>query len=166
MLLLNPSSFNLSNSEPTSPLYLPANYRSTSDILQRTPEELAAASKAATNLARIKANNKLKWEAMGWEVRPDGFPISDRKPEDCKSYSAECRHTYKDTFLAWDFLADLDVLGESVQVVDRWDMREKSLPGLLGVEEDDIVRTFLYSLCFLEIQLVTDILIFLVRIQR
>lgn len=138
---MNPKSFDLPDFDPTSDLFLPAKYHSTSEIIERTPSEISAAAHHASNLAKIQAENKLKWEAKGWEVRADGFPISDLKAEDCKSYSAECRHTYKDTFLAWDFLVDLDKLGDKVKVVDRWDMREKSLPTMLGVAEEDIVRS-------------------------
>lgn len=47
-------------------------------------------------------------------------PITNLTAKDCKSYSAECRHTYIDSFLSWSFLVDLDKAQREVSVFDRW----------------------------------------------
>lgn len=154
---MNPNSFDLPIDDVNSGLNKPANYNSTSEIIPRTPEEILATENHIKNLAKIKSQNRIKWESKGWIVRPDGFPISDLTSEECKSYSAECRHTYQDTFLAWDFLANLDQLDGVVKVVDRWDMREKSLLNLLAVEEDDIVSLILRVLHILCVEFVSTI---------
>jgi len=45
--------------------------------------------------------------------------------------------------LSYDFVVDLEKVREvGVEVVDRWDMRERAIEGLLGVEEKDIVSRF------------------------
>lgn len=93
----------------------------------------------AERMAAAKAHNKAKWEKLGYEVRPDGFPITELTAKECKSYSPECRHTYKDTFLAWDSLVDLEKVSSDVKLVDRWDVREGALQELLGLEKDDFV---------------------------
>jgi len=79
------------------------------------------------------------YASLGYDVRPDGFPITNLTAAECKSYSPECRHTYKDTFLAWDFLVDIKSVEDKVKVVDRWDMRESAVEEILGVKRDDIV---------------------------
>ena len=76
-------------------------------------------------------------------MRSDGYPITNLSAAECKSYSAECRHTYKDTFLSWDMLVDLSKVKEEVKLVDRWDIRERAIEKLLNVTSDDVVRTSL-----------------------
>ena len=131
MVVMNPSSFGLPPHSFSDPLYLPAHYESAipsahfNDSLPPPP----------------KTDKAQHWRDLGWEVRPDGYPITNLTAADCKSYSAECRHTYKDTFLAWDFLVELDKVKEVVGVIDRWDIRERALEGLLNVTKDDIVRS-------------------------
>jgi hypothetical protein len=49
--------------------------------------------------------------------------------------------TYKDTFLAWDFLVDLNKFDGIVKLVDRWDVRERALEPLLNITAEDIVRS-------------------------
>lgn len=137
---MHPTSFGLpaSSLESEPAAFLPANY---SDIL---PPHIPNAADLAhiRDLTALKAKNAALWESQGWVVRPDGYPITNRTEAECKSYSVECRFTYKDTFLAWDFLGDLDELETGrgkVKLVDRWDMREKSIEKILGVKRDDIV---------------------------
>ena len=139
ILQLNPTSFNLSTLTDSSPLNLAANYSS-------TVSAFPCPSCAADNITLVEAHlaalakNREKWISQGYEVRPDGYPITELTASECKSYSPECRHTYRDTFLSYDFIADLKKVREvGVEVVDRWDMREKAIEGLLGVEEEDIV---------------------------
>lgn len=138
-MLLNPASFNISDLSEASPLNLPANYPST---LASFPCPTCAADdpdRIAERLEHASATRK-NWLAKGYKLRPDGYPITELTAEECKSYSPECRHTYRDTFLSYDFLCDLEkVREEGVEIVDRWDMREKAIEGLLGVEEKDIV---------------------------
>lgn len=134
MVVMNPSSFGLPPHRSSDPLYLPAHY----------PSAVPAANFNTSTLPFSPATNRTQhWHDLGWKVRPDGYPITNLTAADCKSYSVECRHTYKDTFLAWDFLADLDKVGELVGVVDRWDIRERAIEGLLNVTKDDIVRSTL-----------------------
>lgn len=147
---MHPTSFGLpaSSLESDPAAFLSANY---SDILP--PHVLNAADLAhIRDLAALKAKNKALWESQGWVVRPDGYPITNRTEGECKSYSVECRYTYKDTFLAWDFLGDLDELETGrgkVKLVDRWDMREKSIEKILGVGKDDIVSLLPFDLILL-----------------
>ena len=136
MVLINTPSFNLPTQDPESPLFLPANFASPVELdgLAPTPPDPAVvAAKHAHHMAALQA----QWP--DFEIRPDGFPITNLTSADCKSYSIECRHTYKDTFLSWDFLVDLDPVAKKVPVVDRFDMREKMIEPLLGVTADDIV---------------------------
>lgn len=60
---------------------------------------------------------------------------------ECKSYSVECRHTYKDSFLSWDWIADLSKIEAAVRLVDRWDVRDRALEELLGVTAEDVVSS-------------------------
>ncbi|GAA6022512.1 hypothetical protein JCM11491_001701 [Sporobolomyces phaffii] len=138
VMLVNPSSFNLSNLAASSPVNLPANYSST---VESFPCPTCAADDPAHIAERVRheTDKREKWLAQGYELRPDGFPITELTAAECKSYSPECRHTYRDTFMSYDFLVDLDrVRMEGVEIVDRWDMREKAVEDLLGVEADDI----------------------------
>ncbi|GAA5993871.1 hypothetical protein JCM5350_006827 [Sporobolomyces pararoseus] len=138
IMLLNPASFNISDLSEASPLNLPANYPST---LASFPCPTCAADdpdRIAERLEHASVTRK-NWLAKGYKLRPDGYPITELTAEECKSYSPECRHTYRDTFLSYNFLCDLEkVKEEGVEIVDRWDMREKAIEGLLGVEEKDI----------------------------
>ncbi|KAL8286288.1 hypothetical protein RQP46_004776 [Phenoliferia psychrophenolica] len=72
---------------------------------------------------------KARWASKGFEVASDGYPITNLTAKDCKSYSAECRHTYIDSFLSWSFLVDLDKAQH---------MRERSIESLLGVQPEDV----------------------------
>ncbi|GAA6046619.1 hypothetical protein JCM3770_006243 [Rhodotorula araucariae] len=139
IMLATPASFNLSTLSPDSPLNLPAPFASSAteypcpSCTADKPKDIAEAAAYAD--AKIA-----KWREAGFEVRPDGYPIiPGLKAEDCKSYSPECRFTYRDTFLAWDFLVDLDKARDfGVEVVDRWDLREGALVDQLGVTADDV----------------------------
>ncbi|GAA5875903.1 hypothetical protein JCM16303_004037 [Sporobolomyces ruberrimus] len=138
IMLLNPSSFNLSSLVDSSPLNLAANYSST---VSSFPCPTCAGDdpvRIADRLDHMAATRE-KWRAKGYELRADGYPITELTAAECKSYSPECRHTYRDTFMSYDFLVDLDkVRKEGVEIVDRWDMREKAIEGLLGAEGKDI----------------------------
>ncbi|BGP28789.1 hypothetical protein JCM10296v2_000525 [Rhodotorula toruloides] len=139
IMLSTPSSFNISTLTPSSPLNDPASFPST---LSSFPCPTCVADNA-THLALVSAANErklAKWREKGYEVRPDGFPIVPGLGEkDCKSYSPECRFTYKDTFLSWDWLVDLEkAREEGVRLVDRWDMRERAVMDLLEVKKDDV----------------------------
>lgn len=139
-MLTNPASFNLSTVSPDSPLNRPASFASsTSDY--PCPTCAADNSTLLAEVAAATAAKLSKWREAGYEVRPDGAPIiPGLKPEDCKSYSPECRFTYRDTFLSWDFLVDLDRARKDVgvEVVDRWDVREGALVEQLGVDDSDV----------------------------
>lgn len=139
-MLTNPASFNLSTVSPDSPLNRPASFASsTSDY--PCPTCAADNSTLLAEVAAATAAKLSKWREAGYEVRPDGAPIiPGLKPEDCKSYSPECRFTYRDTFLSWDFLVDLDRARKDVgvEVVDRWDVRERALVEQLGVDDSDV----------------------------
>jgi hypothetical protein len=61
--------------------------------------------------------------------------------DECKSYAKECRATYQDTFVAWDFLVDLKVPERLVRLVDRFNMSREYLHELVGAtKEEDVVR--------------------------
>lgn len=135
MMLMNPSAFNVTPS-PSSPLWLPGNYTSSAKLpgLAPNPALLAAtAERAAQHLAIQKTKYSM------WEIRPDGYPITNLTAKECKSYSVECRHTYKDTFLGWEFLVNFDGIARELGVVDRFDIREKAVEGLLGITPDEVV---------------------------
>lgn len=139
-LSTNPASFGLASDFLTnSPLSEPIVYPSVNDN-SSLAEALQADSDLHENAALAARLRKVEaWAKLGWETRPDGFPITNLTAQECKSYSPECRHTYRDTFLAWDFLVDLEAVGAKVRVADRWDMRERALEESLGVGRDDIV---------------------------
>lgn len=139
VMLSNPGSFNLSDVDETAPLNRAADYPST---LASFPCPTCDADDPVRVAERLRhdAETREKWLAMGYKLRPDGYPITELTAAECKSYKPECRHTYRDTFMSYDFLVDLDkVRDEGVDIVERWDMREKAIEGLLGVEEQDIV---------------------------
>lgn len=151
-MLLNPSSFNITTLTSSSPLNEPGTFASSTSF----PCSNCDADDAEL-LAHREAFNKAKKEKyveMGYVVREDGYPIvPGLDASSCKSYSAECRFTYQDTFLAWDFLVDIDRATEvGVNVVDRWDMREKAVEGLLGIGPEEVVRSSLPSLPSLEVR--------------
>ncbi|BGP36535.1 hypothetical protein JCM10449v2_000436 [Rhodotorula kratochvilovae] len=139
IMLTNPASFNLSTLTPDSPLNLPAPFPSTADEYP-CPSCTADNATRIAEIAAVTEAKMSKWREAGYEVRPDGYPIiPGLKAEDCKSYSPECRFTYRDTFLAWDFLVDLDKARDlGVEIVDRWDLRERALLDQLGVTADDV----------------------------
>ncbi|GAA5897373.1 hypothetical protein JCM6882_001870 [Rhodosporidiobolus microsporus] len=139
IMLLNPSSFNLSSLEPTSPLNLAGTFRSSAPDFP-CPSCDADNSTLLEERAAANEAKRRKWAEQGYDVRPDGYPIVPSvDAASCKSYSVECRWTYNDTFLAWDFLVDIDRAREvGVNVVDRWDMREKAVEELLGVKTEDV----------------------------
>lgn len=124
----------------SSPLNAPAPYVS-SNVDYPIFNGTALAAERAALVAAALAISNAKWAAKGFDVRPDGFPISNLTAKECKSYSAECRHTYRDTVLAWDFLVDLGKVRSEVDVVDRWDVRERAVEGLLGVRPEEIVSS-------------------------
>ncbi|GAA5971093.1 hypothetical protein JCM21900_000395 [Sporobolomyces salmonicolor] len=139
IMLLNPASFNLSTLTADSPLNLPADFPSTITSFPCPSCSADNATLVTQNAAAIAAKHA-KWAAMGYELRPDGYPKTNLTASECKSYSPECRHSYLDTFLAWDFLVDLDEAKKTgVDVVDRWDVRENALLTLLNVTKEDIV---------------------------
>lgn len=91
------------------------------------------------NMEAAIAERKAYWESLGYtEFRPDGYPITNLTAADCKSYTPECRHTYKDTFLSWDSLVNLDKAASMVKLIDRWDIRERAVQELLNVTADEI----------------------------
>ncbi|GAA5896363.1 uncharacterized protein JCM6883_006880 [Sporobolomyces salmoneus] len=138
IMLLNPGSFNLSSIDEPSPLNLPANYSSTLTSFPCPTCDADDPEKIADHLRQLEERRE-KWLAKGYKLRVDGFPTTELTAAECKSYSPECRHTYRDTFISYDFLVDLDKVREQgVEIVDRWDTREKAIEGLLGVEEKDI----------------------------
>jgi hypothetical protein len=146
---LNPSSFNISTLTSSSPLNEQGLFpSSTVDFPCPTCDadnSTLLALRADYNAAKLE-----KYREMGYEVRPsDGYPIvPGLDASQCKSYSPECRFTYQDTFLSWDSLVDIDRVKEvGVDVVDRWDLREKALEGLLGIKPEDVVSSIsLHSL--------------------
>ncbi|GAA5859674.1 hypothetical protein JCM8547_006188 [Rhodosporidiobolus lusitaniae] len=139
IMLLNQPSFNLSSLTPTSPLNLAGSFASSAPDF---PCPSCDADNSTLLAERDAANEakRRKWAQQGYEVRPDGYPIvPGLDASNCKSYSPECRFTYQDTFLAWDFLVDVDRARDvGVVVVDRWDMRERAVQELLGLEDEDV----------------------------
>ncbi|GAA5834842.1 hypothetical protein JCM11251_002040 [Rhodosporidiobolus azoricus] len=142
IMLLNPSSFNLSTLLPTSPLNLANTFESTAAAFP-CPTCDADNSTLLAERAALNEAKRAKWAEQGYDVRPDGYPIVPTvDAASCKSYSVECKWTYNDTFLAWDFLVDIERAREvGVEVVDRWDMREKAVEELLGVKAEDVVSS-------------------------
>lgn len=143
-VLINEASFGIHPqfddplAEAHSPLFAPANFTSTHEEYPLPGSDISDVT-FTERIAEAKAHNKAKWEKLGYQVRPDGFPVTELTAKECKSYSPECRHTYKDTFLSWDSLVDLEKVSGDVKLVDRWDMREKALQELLGLTPEDFV---------------------------
>ncbi|GAA5932367.1 hypothetical protein JCM3775_001204 [Rhodotorula graminis] len=139
IMLTNPSSFNLSTVAPDSPLNPPASFTSSATTYP-CPTCMADNSTFLAEAQAAAAAKQSRWHDAGYETRPDGYPVvPGLKFEDCKSYSPECRFTYRDTFLSWDFLVDLDrARAVGVDLVDRWDLRERALVEQLGVAESDV----------------------------
>ncbi len=137
---MQPESFGFSPAPPDSVLSQPAHYASSKDDFS-TPASLAEPEDWYTKQQSEYRKLGNYYKSLGYDVRPDGYPITNLTANECKSYSPECRHTYKDTFLAWDFLVDIKSVEDRVKVVDRWDMREAAVQEMLGVEKDDIVSS-------------------------
>ncbi|SCV68849.1 BQ2448_970 [Microbotryum intermedium] len=158
-MILNSKAFGIDSLVPDSELNEPALYPST---LEDFPFPTSKADDPAVVQKAIqrKALNIQRWEKMGYEIRPDGYPITNLTSKDCKSCefrtapfpqrrhhlahhctstdSPECRHTYKDAFLAWSWLVNLTVLQDAVKMRDRWDIRERAIEKMLDVTSDDI----------------------------
>lgn len=141
-MLSTPQSFNVSDLRDGSRLSEPIEARSSADDFP-CPTCDADNVELVAKQQEHEAQTRAKWLAMGYEVRPDGFPIvPGLMAEDCKSYSPECRSTYLDTFLGWDFLVDLDKAREvGVDVAGRWDIRERALLETLRLQADDFVSS-------------------------
>ncbi|KAK4698619.1 hypothetical protein P7C70_g7655, partial [Phenoliferia sp. Uapishka_3] len=143
MLLSSPHSFGIQTPDTSSPLNFPYSYPS-SDEQYPIFNHTSITAERQSILSTLLSISTAKWAQKGYSVGKDGFPITNLTEKECKSYSPECRHTYKDTFLAWSFLVDLERVekgerGEGgVGVVDRWDIRERAVEGLLGVQPDDV----------------------------
>ncbi|KAM0749365.1 hypothetical protein T439DRAFT_363921 [Meredithblackwellia eburnea MCA 4105] len=140
ILLTTPHSFGLLPGPSSSPLNFPnPSYPSTTTTypsLSPTPEEEEQSRQTALVQSQRARD---KWRALGWDVRPDGFPVTNLTERECRSYSPECRHTYRDSFLGWGALVDLDKVRElGVRTRERWDVRERAVQTLLGVGEDEV----------------------------
>lgn len=59
--------------------------------------------------------------------------------EECKSYAKECKSTYKDTFVAWRFLTNIEKARDRLSIVDRFNMTEAFAREKAGVQSDDDV---------------------------
>ncbi len=136
---INPTSFGLRDGPASWELSEAIEFATSSDNSTLAAELKADDDFHVAAAVRSQARKEANWLKKGWKVRPDGFPITNLTAADCKSYSIECRHTYKDTFLSWDFLAGLDAVGSKVKIVDRWDIRERALLPYLGVDDKDVV---------------------------
>lgn len=60
--------------------------------------------------------------------------------DECKSYAKECKSTYQDTFVAWSFLADIELAAMRVPLVDRFNMSEAFMAELTGAAPEQTVR--------------------------
>ncbi|GAA95578.1 uncharacterized protein L969DRAFT_58563 [Mixia osmundae IAM 14324] len=60
--------------------------------------------------------------------------------EECKSYAKECKSTYKNTFISWDFLADLYKAERDIRLVDRFDVRLEHLFELTNTTQADVFQ--------------------------
>lgn len=137
---MNPASFGLRDTPESWQLGEEIEFATSFDNSTYAAELKADDDLHVAHAANSQKNHEKTWAKQGWAVRPDGFPITNLTAADCKSYSIECRHTYKDTFLSWDFLAGLDSVGDKVRMVDRWDIRERALLPYLNADEKDVVR--------------------------
>ncbi|GAA5922041.1 uncharacterized protein JCM15063_003168 [Sporobolomyces koalae] len=138
IILSNPESFSVSDLNASSPMNSPARYPSTSSC--SSSSTCAAGDRLATP-RRPAELTKLResWIRLGYKLRPDGYPITNLTEADCKSYSAECRHTYRDTFLDYKSLVNLEeVEKQGVRIATRWDMREKAIEELVGAKPEEI----------------------------
>lgn len=142
-MLSTPQSFDLPDLAADSTLNVPADSPSSRQDFPCPTCDADDPSLAAQQKEK-EAETRARWEAMGYEVRPDGFPIvPGLTAEDCKSYSPECRFTYRDTFLGWDFLVDLEKARSiGVDIASRWDVRERALLQSLNLRGDDLVSAF------------------------
>ncbi|GAA5861324.1 hypothetical protein JCM3774_000210 [Rhodotorula dairenensis] len=138
IMLSTPQSFNISSLTPDSALNVPIISPSSKDDFP-CPDCDADDPVEATRRQEQKAETRARWEALGYEIRPDGYPIvPGLTADDCKSYSHECRFTYRDTFLGWDFLVDLGkARAVGVEIASRWDVREGALLAQLQASADD-----------------------------
>ena len=136
---MNPASFGLPDDLSSWPLSESIAFPTAVDNTTLAAELKADDDFHVAAAERNQARKEASWRKKGWGVRPDGFPITNLTAADCKSYSVECRHTYKDTFLSWDFLSGLDAASAKVRMVDRWDIRERALLPLLDANEKDFV---------------------------
>ncbi|BGP52781.1 hypothetical protein JCM8202v2_000338 [Rhodotorula sphaerocarpa] len=139
IMLSTPQSFDLPDLAADSTLNVPADSPSSRQDFPCPTCDADDPSLAAQQKEK-EAETRARWEAMGYEVRPDGFPIvPGLTAEDCKSYSPECRFTYRDTFLGWDFLVDLEKARSiGVDIASRWDVRERALLQSLNLRGDDL----------------------------
>lgn len=120
-------------------LYRPGDYLSTRDTAPLNGSVYDDPLRLE-KMAAAAAQKRAHWMSLGYtEFRPDGYPITNLTAADCKSYTPECRHTYKDTFLSWDSLVNLDKAASVVKLVDRWDIRERAVEDLLKVSASDIL---------------------------
>ncbi|GAA6060403.1 hypothetical protein JCM10212_004656 [Sporobolomyces blumeae] len=138
---MHPLAFDLpaNSSSLDDPLFLPASYPSTAlSFPSYTGVPLAIRQ---AQLAALRADKAKHWHDLGYSMRPDGYPLTNRTQDECKSFSPECRGTFKDTWIAWSEIVDLEAVEESgvVRIKDRWDMRERAVERLLGIEKKDIL---------------------------
>ncbi|MBZ6370579.1 MAG: hypothetical protein LBE44_01380 [Microbacterium hominis] len=146
IMLSTPQSFNTSSLSIDSKLNRPISSRTSKDDFACPDCDADDPTQIAKQQAH-HAETRAKWAALGYEVRPDGYPIvPGLTADDCKSYSPECRFTYRDTFLGWDFLVDLErARTTGSRLASRWDMRERALLAQLRASEDDVVSELLVS---------------------
>ncbi|SCZ90965.1 BZ3500_MvSof-1268-A1-R1_Chr1-3g02428 [Microbotryum saponariae] len=137
VMLVNSETFGIDSLVPGSELNEPGGYPSTLEDFPFPTSKADDPELVEKAAGRQKAMAEM-WERKGYQVRADGYPITNLTSKECKSFSAECRHTYKDTFLAWSSLVDLTVLQKEVKMRDRWDMRERAIESMLSVTKDDI----------------------------
>lgn len=137
---MHPSTFSLPSSSPNSSLsFSSSNFPSTSS--QYPSYTGLPLSERLSLLASSRASKALHWKELGYEMRPDGYPLTNLTKEECKSFSPECRGTFRDTWLDWKKVLRLDRVVEEmrVRVRDRWDLREGWIQDGLGVEKKDVV---------------------------
>lgn len=78
---------------------------------------------------------------MGYKLGSDGYPETNLTEKECKSVSPDCRVTFKNSFLSWNWLIGIPGSGEieGVGVRGRWDMRERVTVDVLGIRDDKVV---------------------------
>ncbi|GAA5940307.1 uncharacterized protein JCM15063_002596 [Sporobolomyces koalae] len=125
---LHPALFDLAaNVSSDSPLFTPTDFPTTAlQFPSYTGLPLSTRLEALALARKLKAQH---WQSLGYSMRPDGYPITNRTKEDCKSIEPECRGTFEDTCVAWDKVVGLSEIGASgvVRIKDRWDLRERAL---------------------------------------